>query len=439
MAIDTIAGLKSKMPLNVTGGTTVQDIYDILDTLEYRTSTDTPLSKAQKILRSAFRGKLIGIMANPLPTVTQGAANANSTIVTDQNAYGAQITYTDTRLTYYSGLVNSGYWGWINSANAGAGFGGSFRFGTDAEAFEIRLQNSNSATFRVMVDGEWTSADDYTVTGDGASYIFYKFDFGVGSSKPRTIDVSFNPQVFQMFGINVGASAGTTAANNPYRIWRAAMPDEPTLMVWGDSWVYGVGIGTTHCRAGFVHKTGEYLGIKSIIGSGVGGQGYLALDNSGNSQTFRSRILGTTPSDIERFGELDMLIIGPTGMNDTGQNTTSLQAEVTLFANEVIARQPKALIAVFGPQRSPALQTTLGIHDAIKAGWQAASGWDTGRMKWFDTFTTPNWFDISTSVGNMQTAIYSAADTGHLNKTGHIYLGRRVADEIVGWLSAFVS
>jgi hypothetical protein len=34
MAVDTIAGLKAKMPLNVVGGTTVQDMHDLIDTFE---------------------------------------------------------------------------------------------------------------------------------------------------------------------------------------------------------------------------------------------------------------------------------------------------------------------------------------------------------------------------------------------------------------------
>lgn len=34
MAIDTIAGLKGKMPQGVSGGTTVSDLWDLLDTVE---------------------------------------------------------------------------------------------------------------------------------------------------------------------------------------------------------------------------------------------------------------------------------------------------------------------------------------------------------------------------------------------------------------------
>lgn len=33
MAVDTIAGLKAKMPANTPGGTTIADIHDLLDTL----------------------------------------------------------------------------------------------------------------------------------------------------------------------------------------------------------------------------------------------------------------------------------------------------------------------------------------------------------------------------------------------------------------------
>jgi hypothetical protein len=38
MAIDTVAGLKAKMPQGTTGGTTVADIHDLIDTMEDFTS-----------------------------------------------------------------------------------------------------------------------------------------------------------------------------------------------------------------------------------------------------------------------------------------------------------------------------------------------------------------------------------------------------------------
>lgn len=38
MAVDTIAGLKAKMPPSVAAGTSVSDLWDVLDTLEDRTT-----------------------------------------------------------------------------------------------------------------------------------------------------------------------------------------------------------------------------------------------------------------------------------------------------------------------------------------------------------------------------------------------------------------
>lgn len=38
MAVDTISGLKGKMPQSVAAGTTVSDLWDLIDTLEDRTS-----------------------------------------------------------------------------------------------------------------------------------------------------------------------------------------------------------------------------------------------------------------------------------------------------------------------------------------------------------------------------------------------------------------
>ncbi len=41
MAVDTIAGLKAKMPKTVAAGTSVDDLWDLLDTLEDRTTQAT--------------------------------------------------------------------------------------------------------------------------------------------------------------------------------------------------------------------------------------------------------------------------------------------------------------------------------------------------------------------------------------------------------------
>jgi hypothetical protein len=38
LAVDTIAGLKAKMPLSTAAGTSVADLWDLIDTLEDRTS-----------------------------------------------------------------------------------------------------------------------------------------------------------------------------------------------------------------------------------------------------------------------------------------------------------------------------------------------------------------------------------------------------------------
>jgi hypothetical protein len=38
MAVDTIAGLKAKMPVGESAGTSVQDLHDVIDTLEDRTT-----------------------------------------------------------------------------------------------------------------------------------------------------------------------------------------------------------------------------------------------------------------------------------------------------------------------------------------------------------------------------------------------------------------
>ena len=393
---------------------------------------NTPAFKAAKILRHAVKGGIAPVMSSA-PVVDNGYIGQESRILTDIPGTSSQYAYNDPNITIYSGKLIDGTpnMGWIktgSSLSSVRGFG--FRFATDAEAFEVRTRNTNGYGWRAMVDGQWIQEADFQLWGgldffDGTKHINWKVDFGTGNGKPRTIDVFFNEYDANLGGVTVGPSTATTSANNPYRIWKAPIEQEPNVMVFGDSWT--VGWESSNCRSSFPYRFGELMGIKRVVASGVGGQGYLAT--SGNpAERFISRA-----ADLSRFGELDLLVIGPAGLNDNGQTAGDLQAAVTAFASDVIARQPNALIAVFGPQRTAAVNLPTASHDAIRNGWQAATGWNSARMNFFSTFS-PHWFDVSTSVGNFTQAMYSSGDNNHLNPRGHNYVARRIADDVTRWL-----
>jgi hypothetical protein len=68
MAIDTIAGLKGKMPQGVAGGTTVADLWDLLDTLEELTT--------QRV--SAKTATYTAVVADNRTFFTMNVASANT-------------------------------------------------------------------------------------------------------------------------------------------------------------------------------------------------------------------------------------------------------------------------------------------------------------------------------------------------------------------------
>ena len=70
MAVDTIAGLKAKMPLGTAAGTSVQDLHDIVDTLEDRTTQALVTATANYGVGLADNRRKIVVNAATAVTVT---------------------------------------------------------------------------------------------------------------------------------------------------------------------------------------------------------------------------------------------------------------------------------------------------------------------------------------------------------------------------------
>lgn len=217
----------------------------------------------------------------------------------------------------------------------------------------------------------------------------------------------------QLRGVVVGHSAGTTAANNKYKLWPS--DNYPfRAMVLGDS--YDASTGVTNLRDGWVYKMGEALGIPNVIASGVGGQGYLATSNNG-ALTAIQRI-----SDVSRLGTMDLVVIAY-GINDYQANTAALQDAASAYISAVMAAQPTAFIVVFGPWTAPGKISSAAIENAIQAGYSAVA--DPRRMAFVSTVAA-GWQD--TSGGN--STLYISGDNVHPNSAGHAYLGARAAGAI---------
>lgn len=357
-----------------------------------------------------------GVMASP-PTVTMGANNANSTVLTDQDVYTLQTLPTSAAISPISGKIKQGssnnYLGsYITETFAEAVNGWGFGFSTDGEAIDLCYRDVANAAFmfRVREPGgnwQWVSTTQTAVGASGANFKFLKLDFG--SSKARDIEVYCHASN-QIRGIVVGPSAGTTRALNKYRIWATAAYAIKAMVI-GDS--YTAGSGASQIRDGFAYVMGDTLGIPNIVASGVGGQGYIANSNNG-AQPFISRV-----ADVSTFGALDWVDIA-LGINDYAKPAGELTAAVTTALQAIKEAQPAALVTVSGPWTAPGKIAPATVENAIKAGFDAVA--DPARWAWIPT-VADNWQD--TSGGN--STLYMSGDNTHPNTAGHGYLGRRRA------------
>ena len=386
-----------------------------------RTLRNSHSRKALRALEIAKAAQKYTIMASP-PTITKGTNGANSTVVTDATQYAPTYLPDNAAFTPLACSIPVGVSGnygptFITETNASRSQGWGIGFWTDAEAIDVLFRDNANSKFRVRVDGQWATAGDSDTSASGANFVYNKIDFGTGNGVPRWIELFFSVSV-QVRGICAGFSAGSTAANNKFKVWLGADTSPMRWMFYGDSYIYGTGPTTNVVRNGLVYTCGEYMGIANPIGSGAGGQGYLSASN-GSALTARGRI-----ADVSTFGALDVMVVS-FGINDYNQPAATLQAEVTTTIAEIMLAQPDALI--FGTFFSASAKTVGSTQAAaIKAGFLAA--YDSNRMAFLDGSTFTGNSRQDTSGGN--STIYQNADNVHPNDLGHVYLGRHLAGEI---------
>lgn len=92
MVIDTPAGLKAKMPQGETGGTSVADLYDLIDTFEDRTTQDmVTVSGNYGVLLTDNRRKIIASSASPVTITLPSNTPAGFEVMVVQAAAGAAV------------------------------------------------------------------------------------------------------------------------------------------------------------------------------------------------------------------------------------------------------------------------------------------------------------------------------------------------------------
>ncbi len=203
----------------------------------------------------------------------------------------------------------------------------------------------------------------------------------------------------------VGAAEGApTALVAPAPL---ALPEHPTVLVFGDSWTYGSAATTP--TEGYAYVLADLLDGETIV-DGVRGSGYLKPGIDG--PTFGERIAALDPS-------LDPdLVLVQGSINDREQGAAGYREAVNAAWDTLSATYPEAAIVILGPapHELPVGDGTARI-DRDLADLAAARGWWYISPVGDEWITEDNYLDvIDVEVGRR-----------HPSTDGHRYLAEKVA------------
>jgi len=188
------------------------------------------------------------------------------------------------------------------------------------------------------------------------------------------------------------------------------LPDEPRVLVFGDSWTYGSAASLP--TLGYAYVLGERLGWQTTV-DGVRGSGYLKPGLDGGS--YGERIAALDPA-------LDPdLVIVEGSINDRRLAATGYVEAVTAAWDALAALYPEASVVILGPapQILPVEAQTARI-DADLAGLAAARGW------WYISPIAEEWI----TPENYAAVIDTDIGRDHPSTNGHAYLATRLAEAL---------
>jgi lysophospholipase L1-like esterase len=189
-----------------------------------------------------------------------------------------------------------------------------------------------------------------------------------------------------------------------------ALPEEPRVLIFGDSWTYGSAAALP--TLGYAYVLGNRLGWETTV-DGVRGSGYLKPGLDGGS--YGERIAMLDP-DLNPD-----LVIVEGSINDRRLPEAGYREAVTAAWDALAALYPSASVVILGPapQVLPVQETTARI-DADLAELAAVRGW------WYISPLAESWI----TPENYDTVIDAAIGRDHPSTSGHAYLATRIAEAL---------
>ncbi|WP_309129587.1 SGNH/GDSL hydrolase family protein [Microbacterium sp.] len=189
-----------------------------------------------------------------------------------------------------------------------------------------------------------------------------------------------------------------------------ALPEHPTLLVFGDSWTYGAAASVP--TLGYAYVLADLIGGETIV-DGVPGSGYLRPGSTGPA--FGERIAGLDP----RL-DVDAIIIQGS-INDRREDAAALPAAVNAAWDALTQKFPEVPVVVLGPapHELPVGTSTARI-DRELAALAGSRGW------WYVSPVEEQWI----TPDNYLSVIDVGVGRKHPSTAGHRYLAEKVAEAL---------
>jgi lysophospholipase L1-like esterase len=300
----------------------------------------------------------------------------------------------------------------------------AIEFGFDGSVFEVHLIGNN-ASYRIVVNGQYATADEQKITANDFTARYLRVDFGSRAIRRIRLEAANN---LGLDSIVIGKSDS---------VWRPTESAGPRVIVFGDSVVEGQ-IGTGNILDSFVHQLGWLMGWDDTWASGSGGTGYVSPGPENSQRVkFRDRL----QNDVIKY-KPDLVILEG-GFNDTTYAKEDISKEVSLVIGAIHRALPGTKVIVLSPWYTSAQLTDqqAAAREAVRSaalpsadvyidsytGETFVLGHPTGQP-------TGPWITGTGAVGapanNGNADVYVSSDRMHPTASGHTYFAQRLAAAI---------